>query len=69
MSYKNVKAHSLGHLRAATSSTNLCLGLFCGRAMLGQLLCDMSCVLSMIIILKKSHHIGTWNPDNWLKYY
>ena len=41
MSYKNVEAHALGHLRAATSSNNSCVGLSCGRATLGQLLCDM----------------------------
>ena len=52
MSYKNVKGHALGHLRAATSSTNSCLGLSCGRATLGHLLYDMPCVLSMIIIVK-----------------
>ena len=44
MAYKNVKAHTLGHLRAATNNANSCLGLSCGCAMLGQLLCDMSCI-------------------------
>ena len=51
MSYKNVKAHALGHLvvtvlghlRATTRSSNSCLGKPCRRATLGQLLCDMSC--------------------------
>ena len=52
MSYNNVKAHALGRLRAATSSTDSCLGVSCGCATLGQLLCDMSCVLSMIITVK-----------------
>ena len=46
MSYKNVKAHALGHLRAATSSTYSCFGLCYGRATLIQLLCDMSCIVN-----------------------
>ena len=60
MSYKNVKAHALGYLRSATNSTNSCLGLFCGRATLGQLLCDMSCIISDNHGKKNHlHHIGT----------
>ena len=38
MSYKNVKALALGHLRAA--------GISCGRTKLGELLCDMSCIVN-----------------------
>ena len=60
MSYKNVKAHALGHLRAATSGTNFCLALSCGRATLGQLLCDMSCIVNDNHIKKNHlHHIRT----------
>ena len=59
MSYKNVKGHALGHLRAATSSTNSCLGLSCDRATLGQLLCDMSCIVNDNHSKKNYlHHIG-----------
>ena len=46
MSYKNVKAHVSGHLRAATSNANSCLGLSCRRGTLSQLLCDMSCIVN-----------------------
>ena len=53
MSYKNVDAHALGHLRAATCSTNSCLGPFCGRVTL------MSCIVNDNHSKKKSYHIGT----------
>ena len=55
MSYKNVKTHALGHLMVAcrgpptnftTSTTNSCLELSCGRAMLDQFLCNMSCIVN-----------------------
>ena len=46
MSYKNVEAHALGHLRAANSSNNSYLELSCGHITLGQLLCDMSCIVN-----------------------
>ena len=59
MFYKDVKARALGHLRAATSSTNSYLRLSCGRATLGQLLCDMSCLINDNHSEKKSHYIGT----------
>ena len=65
MSYKNVKTHALGHLRGAiVSSTNSCLGLSCGRATLGQLLSDMSCIVNDNHSKKNhSHHVRTQNPD------
>ena len=48
MAYKNIKAHALGHIGAATTSTNTnsCLCIACGRATLGQLLCDISCIVN-----------------------
>ena len=47
----NVKARSFGYFILAclgppTSSTDSCLGLSCGRATLGQLLGDMSCIVN-----------------------
>ena len=44
MSYKNVKfaPWATYELRLA----ELCLGLSCGNAALGQLLCDMSCIVN-----------------------
>ena len=61
MPWATLRSPALGQLQAATSSTNSCLGLSCGRASLGQLLCDISCVLSGVIIINKYnlHHIGT----------
>ena len=53
MPWATLWSPALGHLRASTSRTNSCLGLSLGRATLGQLLYDMSCVLSMTIIVKK----------------
>ena len=47
MSWATLRSPALGQLiRAATSSTNSCLGLSCGHATLGRLLCDMSCIVN-----------------------
>ena len=46
---------ALGHLRAANSSTNSCLGPPCARATLSQLLCDMSFIVNGNHSKKKSH--------------
>ena len=65
MSCKNVKAHALGHLQAATNSINSCLVLSCGRVTLGQFLCDMSCNVNNNHSKKnRLHNIGIENSDH-----
>ena len=46
MSWATLCSPALGHLRAATSSTNSFLGSPCGRTTLVQLLCVMSCIVN-----------------------
>ena len=46
MSSATLWSPAWGHLRAASSGTDSRLGLSCGRATLGQLLCDMSCIVN-----------------------
>ena len=46
MPWATLLSPALGHLGADISSTHSCLGLSCGRATLGQLLCDMSCIVN-----------------------
>ena len=45
MPWATLWSPALSHLRAATSNINLCLGQSCGLDV-GELLCDMSCIVN-----------------------